>query len=302
MRKLGVVLVVAALLTVTAACGGGKSKSSATATTSTTAPTTTSSTSGLNSTGDTAPAPAGAGGPTGAGGGAPATAAGKTGTTAKPGGSATAATSGTGSSGAASASTTTAHPAAAGHYTYNRTGSATSSAFGTQSLDGAVPLQIDAPNGTDQHTATNPGGGSSTEQTLRFLGDGAYFTDLKQSMSGFTKEFIPNPPVLALPHNAANGRTWHWTTKSTDGATTLDATFTAGRHENVTVGGQPVDCLVLDLILKTSGDINATSTDKVWVSYKYGLVVRQTDVTDGTLGSVTFHMNYDQTLQSVTAQ
>jgi hypothetical protein len=308
MRRWGTVLVVIALLS--AACGGGKSgkaasgaKGTTTSTSTTAAPT--STTSGINSTGATAPASAsanannsagagtgGAGGSAGAGGGGAATTA--TTATAKSGG-------GTNSN-ASGASTTTAHAAAAGRYTYNRTGSANSSAFGQQSLDGQVPLQVDPPAGADQHSTTNPGGSNSFEQTLRFLADGAYFTQVKQTTSGFAKEFRPNPPVLAVPNNAANGRSWQWTTTSTDGATTLNGSFTAVRHETLTVGGQAVDCLLLDVTLKTSGDVTSTSTDKFWVSYKYGLVVRQQDTTDGTLGSVTFHSTSDQILQSVTPQ
>ncbi|HZQ26289.1 MAG TPA: hypothetical protein VFA94_01210 [Acidimicrobiales bacterium] len=311
MRRWGIVLVVIALLG--AGCGGGKGKnagkasaagSSSPATTATTGPVTpnagtggasgggSATTGGINSTGATAPTRAG----------------GATATTAKatPGGSTGAGSganaSANANSGDAGNATNAAHAAAPGRYTYNRTGSANSSAFGQQSLDGQVPLQVDPASGTDQHSIVNPGGSTSVEQTLRFLSDGAYFTQIKQSTSGFAKEFRPDPPVLAVPANAANGRSWQWSTTSTDGATTLNGSFTAVRHETLTVGGQAVDCLLLDVVLKTSGDVTSTSTQKVWMSYRYGLIVRQQETTDGTLGSVTFHSTSDQILQSVTPQ
>jgi hypothetical protein len=189
--------------------------------------------------------------------------------------------------------------AAPGSYTYDRTGTMHSSVFGDQSLDGPITLKIDPPanNGTEQHAATTAPEGSN-EQTIRLLDEGAYFTQLKQTRSGISKEFLPNPAVLALPNEATPGRTWSWTVTSTDGGTTLNASFKVERTETLTIGGRRIDTTVLTVVLKTTGDIEATITSTNWVSLAKSLIVRADDKSDGRVGSITFNSQSTQTLRS----
>lgn len=203
----------------------------------------------------------------------------------------------TSSGGGSSSSSTTGSFAAPGKYTYNRTGKQTTSAFPEQSLDGQVTMQMDPPANSEQHETTTASEGTS-EQTLRLLTEGAYFVDLKQSTSGFNKEFKPDPPVLAFPASATVGRTWSWTITSTDGQTTLNGSFRIDRNETLTIGGEQVQTVVLVGVLKASGDIDFTSNTTNWVAPSKGLVVRTDTTTDGTIRGVTFHQQSSQVLAS----
>lgn len=285
MRRLAVLVL--ALSVVAAACGGDKedaSDSSASSDeTTTTTLTTESSVSGTEApTGPNA---------TGSGKGATAPAA-PSGSGS--GGGATTTTAGSSSSGSSSSSSGV---AAAGNYTYNRIGKMTSNAFPERSLDGTVSLKIDPANGNEQHS-TQTSSEASSEQVLRFLSEGAYFTYLKRSESGLSKEFVPNPPVLAVPANPTVGRTWSWTVTSKDGATTLNADFRVDRTETVAIGGERVQTIVLVTVLKTSGDVQLTTNLTSWVSVAKGLVVKSNEVSDGAAGSITFHKESSMTMAS----
>jgi hypothetical protein len=188
-------------------------------------------------------------------------------------------------------------PGAAGQYTYNRTGKATTSAFGEQSMDGQITARFDPVANGEQHSAQQAPEGS-TEQSLRFLSEGAYFTLLKQATSGFTKEFRPNPAVLALPASPSPSSPWSWTVTSTDGKTTLNAAFKVLRNESVAIGGESVPTVVLSVQLKASGDITFTQNATDWVAMAKGLIVKNEQTTDGSLGGVTFHSQSSQVLQS----
>jgi hypothetical protein len=279
----GVVLVSLLL----AGCGSGKKDTAGPGNDKST--TTTSTTAAPSTTAPTTP-PSNTPNATGSGKGATAP------TTAKP-----AAGSGAGSAGAASSAPSSdpgaPKPAAPGTYVYNRTGKANTSAFGDQTLDGQVSLKVDAPNGSDQHSTQTAAEGGR-EQVLRFLGEGAYFVDIKQSQQGFTKEFQPNPPVLAMPSTPTIGRTWSWTVTSTDDATTLNASFKIERNETLAIGGEQVPTVVVSAVLKLSGDITATSNTTNWVSTAKALIVRADENTNGNVGTVTFTSQSSSVLQS----
>jgi hypothetical protein len=272
-RGLAATLLAAVLL---AGCGGGKDKKADTASKAGSTSTTASTTS---TTGTNAPA-ASTNGTTSKGSGKGATAS----PTAKPAAGGSTANSGP-------------QPAAPGRYTYNRTGKASTSAFGEQSLDGAVTLQVDPAANGEQHSKTTASEGER-EQVLRLLAEGAYFTDMKQSTGGFAKEFRPNPPVLAMPAQPASHGPWQWTVTSTDGKTTLSAGFTYLRSETLAIGGEQVATVVLGVTLKGSGDISFTTTETDWVAPSKSLIVRTDQKTDGTISGVQFHSESSQTLQT----
>lgn len=278
MRRLAAVLAVVALLA--AGCGDKKKDDSASS-----SDTTTSTTTSAESTTTTAAAGSGAPTATGSGRGATATTAAATGA-----GGATTTT-------AKSGSKPTGSKAAPGTYTYNRTGKSSSNVFGEQSLDGPVTLKVDPPTGDDQRSVQSSSEGS-TETVLRFLPEGAYFTFLKTTNRGITREFRPNPAVLAVPADPAVGRTWSWTVTSSDGATTLNASFKVERNETLSIGGEQVPTVVLAVVLKTSGDIEYTVNQTNWVSMAKGLSVRIDETGNGKAGSVTLSSQSSMTLQS----
>lgn len=286
MRRLaGIVLAVSLLA---ASCGGKDKKESSDAAESTTTSSTTSTTvgggaggaAGAGVTSTTAPS-----GPNASGSGQNATA---------PAGSVPAGSAG---GGGGSASSDAARPATPGTYTYNRTGKASATGFGEQSLDGPVSLKIDPVANGEQRSLESSSEGE-VEQVLRLLPEGAYFTLIRQSTTGFNKEFRPNPPVLAVPTAPAVGRTWSWTVTSTDGKTTINASFKVDRKETMAIGGEQVSTVVLVVNLKASGDITLNSTQTNWVALSKGLSVRIDEVADGTIGGVPVHSESSQTMQS----
>lgn len=190
-------------------------------------------------------------------------------------------------------------PAAPGRYSYATTGRFSSPLVGEQRRDGETVLTVDAAAGADQRSVRQ-GPGGVVEQVLRFQPDGAYLVVLKQSSQGYAKEFRPAPPALAFPAGPPPGRTWSWRVVSTDGQTTVDAAFRLARHEDVAVGGTRVRAAVVEATTTTSGDIVSTGRQTLWVSEEHRLVVRQQEVTDGRVGTLTFHTESDDVLRSLT--
>lgn len=285
MRRLVVLLL--ALVLIGTACGSKKKSSDAIGSGSEESTTTTTTGGAPAESTTTTAAAAGAPNSSGTGQGATAGSAGSGATTT------TAKSSGSSSSAAASGD----GRAAPGTYTYNRTGTSTSNAFGDRSLDGPVSLKVDPANGNEQRSVQSSAE-SSSEQVLRFLPEGAYFTYLKSTNSGLSKEFRPNPPVLAMPAGATVGRTWSWTVQSSDGATTLNASFKVERNETVNIGGEAVPTVVLSVVLKTTGDIELTTNQTNWISVAKGLSVKVDENSNGRAGSITFTSQSSMTMQS----
>lgn len=267
-RKLIVVLAIVALSA--AACGGGKKdkEGSKPDSSATTAPaggdtTTSSSAPGSNgATGSLSGAGAGAGAAAGAGGATTTTAGNaNTTTTARP--------------------TAVTRTAAAGRYTYRRTGTQTSPAFGgDRSLDGEGTLTVDPANGNEQHSKVEYTE-SVNEQTLRHRPGGIDLLYLRNEIRGFSNyEFRPAQPVLFAPDPTKVGATWSWRLTSTDGRLTIDGSFKALRSESVTIGGEAVATTVVEGNLTFSGALNGTSRQTVWGSDKYRLIVRTDETTD----------------------
>jgi hypothetical protein len=258
---------------VTASCGddGGAERESAGATTTTTlaAPPSSEATTAPTEASTTTAAPARRG---------PAATTAATSTTAAPAGTPSAA-----------------QFTAPGTYRYAATGQFTSTLGGPQPRNGETTLTVDPPSGTDQRSV-RLGLGRTTEQVLRVDGAGAHLVSMRITDQGVVKEVRPSPPVLALPADAAVGRTWAWRATTTDGATTVDATMRALRQENVTVGGVAVPALVVEAVLTLTGDLVSTSKQTLWVSDRHRLIVRQDDATEGRLGIVAFSSTSSETL------
>ena len=277
-RRVPIVLL--AVLLAAGACGGGKKHnvSLANGTTSTTA------------TGDSTTTTA-AGTEPGAvqAGGSTTTVKGAT-TTVKAG------TTGGTSGGSAGTAAVGAKP---GTYHYTQTGT---TSFGP--APGSVTTVVDAPTADgDQHSSSKDASGNdSGDSVLHHQADGVYLKDLKIN-AGTTKEFVFNPLALAEPQPAPAGKQWQWGPyTSTDGKTTINATLKVVRDETITVGGEQVACTLVNVVVKTSGDITSTSTQDVWTSSTYKLIVQEHDVVDGSAqyqgAPVTFHSDTTRKLDS----
>lgn len=186
----------------------------------------------------------------------------------------------------------------AGTYRYASTGQFTSSLTGPQPRNGEVTLTVDPPSGTDQRTVRRAFT-RTTEQVLRFDAAGVHLVYLRLDDQGINKAVEASPPVLALPTDAAPGRTWTWRLRSTDGLTTADSSFRALRTEPVSVAGQRVPALVVEAVLSLSGDIAATLTQTLWIDLDRRLVLRQDEASQGRFGVITFSGTTSDTLVSL---
>jgi hypothetical protein len=270
-RNRPVRLILAALLAaaVLAACGSSKDSRSATTKKVTT------TTGADNATVDTA-----AGTPSGS----QTTAAnnlknsGQPGTTAKPSGTPSA-NSGT----SPPASKSGLQPTAPGKYQFAITGfRRAGTPATTQPLNDTSELTVDPATGADQHSnqVDKNNAQASQEETLRYQADGIYLVDLK--VGGGIIEFKPDQPVLQYPEPATVGKAWEWTTKSTDGGTTVNTKLKVLRTENQTVGSETVPTTVIDAVITTSGNVASTTHSTIWVSEKYRMIVRTDSVADIT--------------------
>lgn len=88
--------------------------------------------------------------------------------------------------------------------------------------------------------------------------------------------------------------------KSTDGLTTVKGDFEVLRTEAVDVGGQMVDCVVVQGVVATSGDFTSTSRMTTWWSPEHRLVAQRHTKTDGTFGGQRFTGDITEKLASTT--
>jgi hypothetical protein len=157
---------------------------------------------------------------------------------------------------------------APGKYAYRVTGTESG-----QRVDRTAELVVDPPNGADQrHSQQTQEGRSDT--IFRHQPDGIYVVSIVVTQGFIQKEFRPNPPALTLPQPASLGRTWSWTASSTDRRTTLHSSFKILRTENQTIGGEVVPTVVVELTTTTSGDVQSTAENTLWISENYRLIVR----------------------------
>src|SRR5437016_3137118 len=213
-----------AALVLAGACGGGGHHATATGKVGAGASATTATTGNVSATSATAG---------GAGGASPTAGSKATNAPAKAGSSNTAATAG-----AAPKASSPAAGATPGHYTYDVTGSRSGGTPPTTApINGKATLTVDPAQGTDQHETlvSDDGSGNGTELTLRYLPNGVFLVDLKIT-GQFSKEFRPDPPVMAEPLPQKEGTKWSWDIKSTDNTTTGHGDYTMGKADQQTNG------------------------------------------------------------------
>lgn len=218
-------------------------------------------------------------------------------------------TAGTGSAGqtttaparVGSASTSSSVGAAPGHYVYDVTGERSGGTSpGTQAVNAKADLTIDPASGSDQTStvSSSQSGGQTQTTDYRYLPNGILLVD---TTSG-GKEFKPDPPVLAMPVPPTVGTTWSWTMTSTDKSTTVRADNKITGTAILTIGGQPVQTVVLVVTLTTNtsyggAPLTLKTTETNWLSPKYNLIVKRHDVTD--VSPYAFHSDTTQTLESI---
>jgi hypothetical protein len=186
----------------------------------------------------------------------------------------------------------------AGEYTYTSHGKV---AFGATSQDasGSQTLTISPLQGDVQRSTLHSDDGGDTVEEIVVRDAGSYAASLKLTSPAFTKEFRPATPLLLVPDPAAPGRSWSWSTTSTDRATHATSTNKVLRTEAVTIGGQRVDTVVLQTHLVLSGDVNYDAQVTLWWAPAYRLPVKTHTVGKGSYSGVPVSSDVTAVLQSV---
>lgn len=200
------------------------------------------------------------------------------------------------------AGATPAKPAAPGTYTEDNSGN---SSFGPPPPKS--PLVIDPPAGTRQHSTSDMrsgGKGAVSETTLDYQPDGVHLVEVKvTNYTGFanqTLDFVGNPPPLAAPTGVRPGQSVDFDLSSNPPGTNIHVHIDFVRNETITIGGQPVDTLVIHQVGTLSGNINGTQTMDAWVSPQYDLFVKSHSTSDATASGVHFTSDVTSTLEKLT--
>jgi hypothetical protein len=185
-----------------------------------------------------------------------------------------------------------------GTYSYRLSGSSTS-ALGTQDLDGESTLTVDQPQGNREHSTQRDKGGS-TEQVVVSRSDGLYLAEIHLAQPGFDEDFKPAHAVLLFPLPAHRGQQWRWHMTSTDGKYTLAARLTVDDlHSSArTVSGERVDTVALSSVLHLKSDDIDLTIHQHDEAGQDALIVREHAVTDGTAYGTKFHSDATRVLQN----
>jgi hypothetical protein len=198
-------------------------------------------------------------------------------------------------------------PATPGTYRYDTAGATT--IFGTASpFPSITTLVVDAPSGTRQRLTRNlrdpAGNGVQTEFTLDYRPDGVYLVALRVTtgFSGFTdvRDLRPASPLLLLATGAGPGAHREADLSGTSAAKLVVDVL---REERVTIGGQPVNTLVMRATVTLApGDITGRQELTVNVDRGSRLWVKERSVTDASAagGLFTAHSEYTATIQRIT--
>lgn len=193
------------------------------------------------------------------------------------------------------AGATPAKPATPGTYTYDNSG--------TSSL-GAVPakssLIIDPPQGTQQHSTNDMGSSGKTETTLDYKPEGVYLVEVKVTAPGATYDFVGNPPPLAAPTGVKPGQSVDFDLSTNPPGTSIHVHIDFVRMETITIGGQPVDTMVIHQVGTLSGNLTGTQTMDAWVSQQYDLFVKTHTTGDVHQGVFEAKSDVTSTLEKLT--
>jgi len=194
------------------------------------------------------------------------------------------------------AGATPAKPAAAGRYTYDNSGT---SSFGAPPATSS--LIVDPPQGTQQHSTNDGGSSGKTETTLDYKPEGVHLVEIKVSAAGRTYDFVGNPPnPLAAPTGVKPGQSVDFTLSDAASNTTIQVHIDFVRTETITIGGQPVDTLVIHQVGTLSGGLTGTQTMDAWVSQQYDLFVKTHSTGDVKSGPIEAKSDVTSTLEKLT--
>lgn len=187
----------------------------------------------------------------------------------------------------------------AGTYAYDIDGTATTR-MGTQRLNSSDTLKVDPPKGSTQKTTQDSQNGTR-DQTLDARAGGLYVVDINIQQSTFKEDFKPVGTALFFPSGYHVGSAWHWRARSTDGKYTLDVTSKISATQNVTVQGQSVPTVVVDSVLKFTGNsFDLTDNQRDWVATAYALIVKEHLDTHGSVAGFTYSSDETRTIRSTT--
>ncbi|MGH9222577.1 MAG: hypothetical protein ACRD2W_01970 [Acidimicrobiales bacterium] len=199
-------------------------------------------------------------------------------------------------------------PATPGTYRYDTTGSSRVGAL-VSTFPAVTTLVVDPPAGSTQHSTRNlrdaAGGGPLFESTFDYRSDGVYLVSLKLTATVLVvtqaAELRPPSPVLFLPKDAAPGYHREMDIPTSTGQGTAHLVLDVRRAERVTVGGQGVDTLVVQLVTALGGQIGGQVDITVWLAPANRLWVKERFVANAATpdGALQYHSEYDATLQSL---
>jgi hypothetical protein len=199
-------------------------------------------------------------------------------------------------------------PAQPGTYRYDTSGVST---FAGTSLPypAATTLAISAPSGTRQRWTRDlrdaGGSGPISEFALDFRADGVYLEDLTltNSFQGMVnvQNLRPTSAPLLVPAGAAPGAHTDFDLDNGSGGV-AHATVDVTGLETVTVGGQPVDTvLVRTTITLPPGQVSGQIALTGWFAPSARVWAKESFVADASAagGLFTFHSQYEATAQAL---
>ena len=195
------------------------------------------------------------------------------------------------------AGATPAKPATPGTYTYDNQATGTNS-FGAPPATSS--LIVAAPQGTRQTSTNDMGSNGKTDTTLDFKPEGVHIVEVKVSAAGRTYDFVGNPPPLAAPTGAKPGQSVDFTLTDAASNTTIQVHIDFVRNETITIGGQPVNTMVIHQVGTLSGSLTGTQTSDSWVSTQYDLFVKTHSTGDVKQGPFEAKSDVTSTLEKVT--
>jgi hypothetical protein len=193
-----------------------------------------------------------------------------------------------------------------GTYTYDTSGSTSTSFTGERELPPETTLTVRPADGATQVSVRDmrgeEGRGSVTESTLVFSTEGVSLARLKVTTvvsEGFTdeREWVLDPPELIATPNAAPGDRLTFTMD--DGETRADVTIEVLREEALTIGGTEAVTVVARTTTQLSGQVEGEQVTTSWIRREDFLPIREEGSSDVRSGPVRAQGNYDAQLRSL---
>ncbi|MBV8388150.1 MAG: hypothetical protein JOZ68_09365 [Acidimicrobiia bacterium] len=169
------------------------------------------------------------------------------------------------------AGATPAKPSPSGTYTYDNQATGTNT-FGAPPAKSS--LIVDPPQGTKQHSTNDMGSSGKTETTLDFRPEGVHLVEVKVTAQGQSYDFTANPAPLAAPTGVQPGQSVTFDVSDAARNTSIHVQIDFVRMETITIGGQPVNTMVIHQVGTLSGGLTGTQTMDAWVSPQYDLFVK----------------------------